>query len=218
MFQITEYNCAVANFTLAHEFGHLQGCRHNVDVNETPFPFGHGFSQGGVFQTIMAVCCGGIRVNYWSNPYVYYPSVGQMGSLNFSYNTLALNLSDSIMAHHRITPSSIDSDAMVGDDHLALNSTSGLVVAADTTMSGGLLILQSENKVRLAEGFHSYQGSLGRFSIVNGCAEANPLAAIVVRPAPQRDNPPKTLNSSEGNHFGTEIKNPGVTRDKNFDD
>ncbi|RLD18628.1 MAG: hypothetical protein DRI69_10005 [Bacteroidetes bacterium] len=199
MFQITEYNCAVANFTLAHEFSHLQGCRHDIDANVTPFDFGHGYSQGDVYRTIMAVCCGSPRVNYWSNPYVYNPGTGMMGTLNFNYNALALNNSDSTIAHHRITPSSINSDHMLGDDHLANNNTLGFLIATDTTMQGSCLILQSATKVRLADGFRAYNGSHGTYRISPGCTEAAPLTSTT-RPdiALQRDSRPlvHTVNPS----------------------
>jgi len=190
MFQITEYNCAVSNFTLAHEFGHLQGCRHNVDANDTPFTYGHGYSQGGVFQTIMAVCCGGARVNYWSNPYVYYPGVGMMGTIDFSYNTQALNASYATIAQHRLAPSSIASDAMLQDDHLTSSSAFGQVVATDIAMSGGYLILQSGTKVRLTPGFRAYNGSLGNFRIEPGCTEPIPLASNPPDEVTQRDARP----------------------------
>ena len=190
MFQITEYNCAVANFTLAHEYSHLQGCRHDVDVTDTPFDYGHGYSQGSSYRTIMAVCCGGPRVNYWSNPYVYYSGVGMMGTLNFNYNALALNTSDSTVVHHRITPSTIDSDNMLADDHLVNNSTSGLVITTDTTMNGGCLILQSETKVRLSPGFRAYNGSHGNFRISSGCSEPAPLTSTSPNSTAQRDGRP----------------------------
>jgi len=203
MFQITEYNCAVANFSLAHEYGHLQGCRHNVDANETPFAFGHGYNQGGVYQTIMAVCCGGSRVNYWSNPYVYYPSQGMMGTLNFNYNTKALNISDSTVAHHRINPSSIDSYNMIGDDYLVHRNSTGVITTADTTISGGCLTLQSEVKVRLAAGFRSYNGSHGNYRIATGCTNPAPLTTDVEDLAPQRDSPPKTFNQGPDESLST---------------
>jgi peptidyl-Asp metalloendopeptidase len=194
MFQITEYNCAVANFTLAHEYGHLQGCRHNVDSEITPFPFGHGYSQGAIYQTIMAVCCGGVRVNYWSNPYIYYPGTGMMGTLNLNYNTLALNTSDSTVAHHRLTPSTIDSDDNLADDHLVNSNTSGLVIATDTTLSGAYLILQSETKVKLAAGFRAYNGANGNYLISAGCSDAISLISAPTGIVKQRDSQPEHIS------------------------
>jgi len=140
----------------------------------------------------MAVCCGGPRVNYWSNPYVYYPGTGMMGSLNFNYNALALNISDSTVAHHRLTPSSIDSDNVLTDDHLINNHTSGLVIATDTTMTGGSLILQSETKVRLAAGFRAFNGSFGYYRISSGCSESDPLNSSPPSTVVQRDARPVT--------------------------
>jgi len=215
MFQITEYNCAVANFTLAHEYSHLQGCRHDVDGSDTPFDFGHGYSQGSVYRTVMAVCCGGPRVNYWSNPYVYYPNTGMMGSLNFNYNALALNTSDSTVAHHRLTPSSIDSDNVLADDHLVNNHTSGLVIATDTTMTGGSLILQSETKVRLAAGFRAFNGSLGNYRISSGCSESDPLNSAPPSTVVQRDaRPVAQIANSSTEHSPVKSISSIVSRDQ----
>ena len=75
-FAVVAQECAVDDFTLAHEVGHLQGARHNPEADGKTFPFkyGHGYyvrlrSQ----KTIMARTCPGVpgrcrRKNYWSNP------------------------------------------------------------------------------------------------------------------------------------------------------
>jgi len=44
-FQATVRSCATGNYTFGHEFGHLQGARHDpfADPTNTPFPYCHGW-------------------------------------------------------------------------------------------------------------------------------------------------------------------------------
>jgi len=77
-FQVTSYNCATGYYSFAHEFGHLQGARHDWaadPTNNSPFTYNHGYVNApDAWRTIMAynnaACTGGYctRLNYWSNP------------------------------------------------------------------------------------------------------------------------------------------------------
>jgi subtilisin-like proprotein convertase family protein len=75
-FMVDNQSVAAANFSLAHEFGHLMGCRHDwyVDDTTTPFTHAHGYVNDGSWRTIMAYgseCTSGCpRVGRWSNPNV----------------------------------------------------------------------------------------------------------------------------------------------------
>ena len=55
-FSVINYICAVGNFSLAHEFGHLLGLRHEraADKDERPFRNGHGYVYKNEWRTIMA--------------------------------------------------------------------------------------------------------------------------------------------------------------------
>jgi hypothetical protein len=68
--------------SLAHEFGHLAGMRHEVadDPLETPVPAAHAFVTDG-FRTLMAAACRGCqRQPFWADPNTPLPSGGgQMG-------------------------------------------------------------------------------------------------------------------------------------------
>lgn len=114
-------SCTTGYYSLAHEFGHLQGARHDtyVDPSTTPFAYGHGFtypSQG--WRTIMAYnnACSDAgtsctRLNYWSNPYVVRGST-PMGTLSVNYNTAVLNNTAATVANFktaRIAPDFVSS-------------------------------------------------------------------------------------------------------------
>ena len=82
-FAVVHYNCAVGNYSFAHELGHLMGAHHDPahDPDTWPFPHGHGLEHPAsnaskTFRTIMAYPCDegscNPRIPYWSNPQVKY--------------------------------------------------------------------------------------------------------------------------------------------------
>ena len=83
-FQVTRYNCAVGNLTMAHEFGHNLGLEHNPEnssawPNNGSFPYSYGQYHDGSYRTVMsysAPCTMGCtRRMYYSNPDVMYNSL-----------------------------------------------------------------------------------------------------------------------------------------------
>jgi peptidyl-Asp metalloendopeptidase len=76
-FFVVHHSCAAITYSIAHEIGHILGARHDraVDLNETPFPFGHGYVNGTKWRDMMSYRegCGGCpRIPFWSNPRVMY--------------------------------------------------------------------------------------------------------------------------------------------------
>jgi hypothetical protein len=86
-FQVTRRDgCLTGYYSFGHEFGHLQGARHDwyVDTDTTPFQYGHGYvhpestNPSKQWRTIMAYNnkCSEVfgyyctRIPYWSNPNV----------------------------------------------------------------------------------------------------------------------------------------------------
>ena len=74
---VVHHSCAAITISIAHEIGHILGTRHDrqVDANNTPFPYGHGFVNGTKWRDIMSYqqsCEGCVRIPFWSNPRVKY--------------------------------------------------------------------------------------------------------------------------------------------------
>lgn len=79
-FSVTRQGC-IANHTFAHEIGHNQGNAHDrKNGNSSAYPYSFGYrtcdniapSNGQSFRTVMSYSCSGSRLNYFSNPDVYY--------------------------------------------------------------------------------------------------------------------------------------------------
>ena len=103
-FQVTDRGCATGYYSFGHEFGHLQGARHDtyVDPSTTPYAYGHGYVHRGStdaqrWRTIMAYndYCSVIgynctRLKWWSNPSKFYNGAA-MGNPATAKNYQVLN-------------------------------------------------------------------------------------------------------------------------------
>jgi len=71
---VVHTSCSAANYTFAHEIGHNFGAQHDIEttVNEY-YQYGHGYRYyPGGWRTIMAYFPPVMRINYWSNPDIYF--------------------------------------------------------------------------------------------------------------------------------------------------
>ncbi len=103
--------CATGYYSFGHEFGHLQGARHDVyvDNSTTPFSYGHGYVKPSArWRTIMAYnnACADVgvsctRLQYWSNPNKTY-SGSALGN-STAKNYAVLNVTDTAVANFRAT-------------------------------------------------------------------------------------------------------------------
>ena len=101
-FNLTIWNCVDGNRSLAHEFGHNMGMRHDpfVDGSLTPDPYNHGYTNpvvGNTFRTIMAYnnACSSVglscpRLSYFSDPNLTLNG-DVMGTEDLSNNARAFN-------------------------------------------------------------------------------------------------------------------------------
>ena len=103
-FAVVHYDCATGYYSFGHELGHLQGARHNpeVDSRDTPYRFGHGYQNGPNWRTVMAYNCspGCPRIDYWSNPNVMH-SGDAMGTAARHNNARVLNATAARIAAFR---------------------------------------------------------------------------------------------------------------------
>lgn len=88
-FAVVYHDCATGYYSFGHELGHLQGARHNpeVDNESSPFPYGHGFmDQPRQRRTVMSYDCPGscTRMPQWARP-------PDWGNSNISYDAKVLN-------------------------------------------------------------------------------------------------------------------------------
>jgi hypothetical protein len=72
-FAVVHHQCALLDYSVAHEIGHLIGARHElrIDKSLSPFPYGHGYVNGTKWRDIMSYkeSCGGCpRLPVWSSP------------------------------------------------------------------------------------------------------------------------------------------------------
>lgn len=113
-FQVTDRSCATGYYSFGHEFGHLQGARHDiyVDTSTTPYAYGHGYVHTGSttanrWRTVMAYNnkCSDLgytctRLQWWSNPTKTY-NTAAMGVTGSSENYRVLNNTDYTVANFR---------------------------------------------------------------------------------------------------------------------
>lgn len=113
-FQVTARGCATGYYSFGHEFGHLQGARHDtyVDSSTTPYAYGHGHVNTSSdstkrWRTIMSYNdrCSSLgynctRLQYWSNPTKTYLA-NAMGVVNTSENYKVLNNTAYTVANFR---------------------------------------------------------------------------------------------------------------------
>jgi len=113
-FMVVDRGCATGYYAFGHEFGHLQGARHDIDADSknSPYAYGHGYVHTGPteadrWRTIMAenkkclalgYSCA--RLNFWSNPTKTYNSA-EMGVAGTSENYKVLNTTALSVANFR---------------------------------------------------------------------------------------------------------------------
>mgnify|MGYP001472130099 CR=1 FL=1 len=117
-FAVVARNCAVSNYSFAHELGHNMGAQHDwfVDNSTVPYTFAHGYVNASArWRTIMAYnnkCSAQgfncTRLNYWSDPTRSY-SGAPMGVAGGTNTSCALG--------------DVSAPLCDADNHLTLNNT-----------------------------------------------------------------------------------------------
>jgi hypothetical protein len=137
---VVRLNCMTGYYTFGHEYGHLQGARHDfyTDPTNTPYAYGHGYvhtgsTAGTRWRTVMAYNnkCGDLgyyctRLQYWSNDTMTAPSPysGPLGAAN-SHNYTVLNNTASTVANFRTQKIWEDFTSDFNSDHIGWNPVNG---------------------------------------------------------------------------------------------
>jgi len=154
-FQVTDRSCATGYYSFGHEFGHLQGARHDtyVDPTNTPYAYGHGYVHPGStasqrWRTVMAynTRCADLgynctRLQWWSNPGKTWlgAPMGNAAARNF----IVLNNTDYTVANFRTS--------VIGSDFSSdFNGTSdGWVPVSGTWVFDSGMYYQSAGEANL---------------------------------------------------------------------
>lgn len=98
-FAVVYYDCATGNYSFGHEIGHIQGARHNPEVDPTPSPFayGHGFMDATRNRrSVMSYDCPNhcTRLPQWARP-------DEWGNSDVSNDARVLNETRDMIASFR---------------------------------------------------------------------------------------------------------------------
>ncbi|PIW98499.1 MAG: hypothetical protein COZ80_10295, partial [Ignavibacteria bacterium CG_4_8_14_3_um_filter_37_9] len=139
-FCVVHYDCATGYYSFGHEIGHLQGARHdrNVDATMTPYQYGHGFIYPtGHWRTIMAYptyCSDCTRIQYWSNPDKTYNNV-VMGTTTYENNARVLNERASAVENFRIAPTTSGTLAQNETWYYTVDVTGNITIPSGVTLT-----------------------------------------------------------------------------------
>lgn len=120
-FGTLNWRCMVGYYGFAKEIGHLMGAqtdRANSNYRVGAFDYSYGYQASDTsFRTIMALDCATScpRINYWSNPAVYYNGkpTGVASGDYAADNHRTLNETAPIVSDYRIPPSPPDKAILV---------------------------------------------------------------------------------------------------------
>ena len=105
-FSVVHFDCAIfPRYSLAHEFGHLLGGRHELSDDNTPgYAHGSQYTRGNTpWATIMVYNCTCMRIQHFSNPRILYDGV-PTGTPDHNDNARALNENAPMIAAFRSRP------------------------------------------------------------------------------------------------------------------
>ncbi|WP_161964041.1 M12 family metallo-peptidase [Chitinophaga flava] len=173
----------VPRFTMAHEIGHLYGCRHEValDPNNYPFPYGHGYvftklkdKQGHYLHTVMAygsVANNGVTtypIPYFSTPNLTYMGL-PLGTASKEDNARVINERYSTLKGPVLREAiTIDKPDLIKRNQTAeiiaikqLNHIAGVsyTMEANSTTVFNLQVTSDTDRIILRPGFHAKAGS-----------------------------------------------------------
>jgi len=204
-FQVTARSCATGYYSFGHEFGHLQGARHDtyVDSSTTPYAYGHahvntGSTAGTRWRTIMGYNdkCAALgynctRLQYWSNPTKTY-SAAAMGVVGTSENYKVLNTTAYTVANFRTAVIGSNFSSPFTADAAGWTPVYGTwSVAGGSYQSAGAANLVSSVSNANIHGDVTFEARLQRSGLCNSCANR-----IIIRGNPAIVDASKVWNPS----------------------
>jgi len=194
--------------TFAHEFGHLEGKRHDpfVDATTTPYAYGHGYTYTGSgtnFRTIMAysnacssagTSCG--VIDNWSNPSRTFGG-NATGTSATHDNARVARVREVTVAgfqgglsnkeiYENVTITDGETGKVYGSNTLD-NERAGSYYNY-TVNNGGYAELWADNSITMYPGFHARSGSVTELYLDNCTANAFDL--------PDHDEPDVSLRNA----------------------
>jgi len=185
-FCTVHYDCATGYYSFGHELGHLYGCRHNpeVDNSTTPYAYGHGYNNiPRGWRTIMAYNDDAnptTRIQYWSNPEVTYGGFA-MGDATLRNNARVLNERDAAVAAFYSAPATLT----LNTNGRVLNGETGDAVASQSIVLGPGFTSANGSSFKASVGTCSGGFRIGSaLAASTGKAAANTAEVVNVFPNP----------------------------------
>ncbi len=107
-FSVVRRAYAVGDYTFAHEVGHNLGCAHDRANSSVagafPYAYGHRFNALGITYATVMTYPPGVRIPYFSNPFVSYngvPSGLPSSNPSSADNALAINQTAPVVSAYR---------------------------------------------------------------------------------------------------------------------
>ncbi len=149
---IVSVQCAVSNWTFAHEVGHNRGCTHNRENSANPAAYAYSYGHRWTgFRSVMSYDNSAedfVRIPHFSNPAVSYngtPTGVLPGSADQAHNALTHNNTRNVCAAFRTERTFVEFGWVGTSSGLLLAPFSSLAQGLATSRLSGTLVIRNSN-------------------------------------------------------------------------